>query len=312
MSEADLTLGVLPRIFGGEVVPEPVLQVLGHKEIENSKDDQKRFRLLLNDGEYINSFAMLSTKLGHLVRENVLTTYTVVKVKKYVCNKVPNKDKRVFIILELEVLQTGELVGKTIGSPDLIEPDGKVPAPDATLDQPAGGCAGGPTMVGGLENLLHVHAPREIGYCLNCSMNKWKQPEDKGILRKCDKCEVVSYCGKRCQEEHWEKVHKEQCRYLGGQEKAEHSEHNEETCDYCAAEADAGEGVIEASNPTYFCTFATEDCCCACPSRPLENSPFPLSGLPGDRCERMINATQRIILKMPFTFHYYIYSCCLL
>ena len=160
MSEADLTLGVLPRIFGGEAVPEPVLQVLGHKEIENSKDDQKRFRLLLNDGEYINSFAMLSTKLGHLVRDNVLTTYTVVKVKKYVCNKVPNKDKRVFIILELEVLQTGELVGKTIGSPELIEPDGKVPAPDATLDQPAGACAGGPTMVGGLEQVEAARGQR--------------------------------------------------------------------------------------------------------------------------------------------------------
>ena len=33
------------------------------------------------------------------------------------------------------------------------------------------------------------------------------------------------------------------------------------------------------------------------------HTPFPLSGLPGDRCERMINATQRIILKMQLTNH---------
>ena len=122
-------------------------------------------------------------------------------------------------------------------------------------------------------------------------------------MRKCEKCQVVSYCGKECQDEHWEKVHKEHCRYLAGEENAEHSEHNEDSCDYCAAEADAGEGVVETSNPTYFCTFAVEDCCCACPSRPPENSPFPLSGLPGDRCERLINATQRILLKMQLTNH---------
>ena len=139
MSEADLTLGVLPRIFGGEAVPEPVLQVLGHKDIQrNTKEDQKRVRLLLNDGKFINSFVMLSDKLGHLVRENVITTYTVVKVKKYVCNKMSNQDKKVIIILKLEVLQTGELVGKTIGSPDPIESDGKLPTPDSTLDQHAG------------------------------------------------------------------------------------------------------------------------------------------------------------------------------
>ena len=75
MSEVDLTLGVLPRIFGGENVPEPVLQVLGHKEMANTKDGQKKFRLILNDGKYINSFVMLSPKLGHLVQENVITTY---------------------------------------------------------------------------------------------------------------------------------------------------------------------------------------------------------------------------------------------
>ena len=154
---------------------------------------------------------------------------------------------------------------------------------------------------GGLEYLLL--APMCIGYCVNCSMNKWKEPEDTSILRKCEKCQVVTYCGKECQEEHWEKVHKQHCKYLAGEEKAEHSEHNAETCNYCAAEVEAGEGASEVNNPTYFCTFAVEDCCCACPSRPPENSPFPLTGVPGDRCERMINATQRILLKMKLTNH---------
>ena len=307
MSQTDLTLGALARIVDGEDLPEPVVQVLGHKEITVTKNDQKTLRLLLNDGKYSYSFVMLSTQLGHLVLENAITPYMVIKVKKYVCYQMANQGKKTIIILDLEVLQRGELVWKTIGNPNPIGSDGKVPIP-ATSDQHAGTCAGfpisvqeGPNIGQRLKYLLQ--APMKIEYCLNCSMNKWKQPEDKSILRKCEKCQVVSYCGKECQEEHWEKVHKEHCRYLAGEEKAKHSEHNKETCNYCADEAAAGEGVSELSNPTYFCTFAVDDCCCSCPSRPPKNSPFPLSGLPGDRCERMINATQRIILKIQLTNH---------
>ena len=50
-----------------------------------------RFRLLLNDGEYSNSFAMLATQLNHLVHEEALPQYTVIKVKKLVCNQMANQ-----------------------------------------------------------------------------------------------------------------------------------------------------------------------------------------------------------------------------
>ena len=132
MSQTDLTLGALARIVDGEDLPEPVVQVLGHKEITVTKNDQKTLRLLLNDGKYSYSFVMLSTQLGHLVLENAIAPYMVIKVKKYVCNQMANQGKKAIIILDLEVLQRGELVGRTIGNPDPIGSDGKVPTPAST------------------------------------------------------------------------------------------------------------------------------------------------------------------------------------
>ena len=70
--------------------------------------------------------------------------------------------------------------------------------------------------------------------CSNCELFNWKQPDPK-TLRKCTRCHVVAYCGKECQEEHWHKVHKSQCKYVGGVKKAKHSEHKKETCKTCIA-----------------------------------------------------------------------------
>jgi len=124
MSYTPLTSGALARICQGEEVHEPVLQVLGQKVILGS--GQERFRLLLNDGEYSNSFAMLATQLNHLVYENALPQYTVIKVKKYVCNQMADQGKRVTILLDLEVLQKGDVEGRKIGNPVNIGADGKV------------------------------------------------------------------------------------------------------------------------------------------------------------------------------------------
>ena len=87
-----------------------------------------RFRLLLNDGEYSNSFSMLATQLNSLVHDNKIPQFSVIRVKKLVCNQMAAQAKRVVIVLELEVLQRGEQVGKKIGNPATIGSDGKVPA----------------------------------------------------------------------------------------------------------------------------------------------------------------------------------------
>ena len=69
-----------------------------------------------------------------------------------------------------------------------------------------------------------------VHFCVNCALFNWKQPEDQVSLRRCTRCYAVAYCGKECQEEHWHKVHKNHCKYLGGTKKAQHSEHKKETC----------------------------------------------------------------------------------
>ena len=39
-----------------------------------------RFRLLLSDGHYSNSFSMLATQLNNLIHDNQLAQYTIIKV----------------------------------------------------------------------------------------------------------------------------------------------------------------------------------------------------------------------------------------
>jgi replication factor A1 len=134
-----LTSGALAKICQGEDVSEPILQVLGHKAIAGS--GQERFRLLLNDGEYSNSFSMLATQLNNFVHEDKIPQYSIIKVKKHVCNQMAAQSKRVVIVLELEVLQRGETVGKRIGNPVTIGSDGKVPPTENQNQNPNAGAA---------------------------------------------------------------------------------------------------------------------------------------------------------------------------
>ena len=126
----DLTNGALARICQGEEVSEPVVQVLGHKAIQGS--GQERYRLLLSDGLYTNSFSMLATQLNNMIHDKQLEMFTIIKLKKQICNQVPNQSKRVVIILELEVVTPGAQVGSKIGNPVQIGSDGKVPSAPAT------------------------------------------------------------------------------------------------------------------------------------------------------------------------------------
>ena len=99
----------------------------------------------------------------------------------------------------------------------------------------------------------------EMPRCTNCTIFLWNQPDDPKTVRKCSKCHMVSYCGKECQEEHWTKVHKKQCRYLAGTKKAEHSEHRRDTCRTCIASNSAGDLAFSQTNPNYVCIFESVD-----------------------------------------------------
>lgn len=75
---------------GVEYDKEPILQVLGSKRIAGGSTE--RYRLLLSDGKYLQSFSMLSTQLNHMVTEGLLTEFTIIQVKQHITSVV-NKNE---------------------------------------------------------------------------------------------------------------------------------------------------------------------------------------------------------------------------
>jgi len=125
-----LTEGALARVMRGEDVTDFVVQVLGAKPIQSSGQD--RYRLLVSDGAYSNSFIVLATQLNHLIQEKKLENFTIVKIKKQskICNQVTGGKTMEIdgILMEIEVIPGAE-VGRKIGSPVQIPSDGSAPPP---------------------------------------------------------------------------------------------------------------------------------------------------------------------------------------
>eukprot|EP00099_Drosophila_melanogaster_P015436 NP_524274.1 replication protein A 70 [Drosophila melanogaster] len=119
---ASLSTGVIARIMHGEVVDAPVLQILAIKKI-NSAADSERYRILISDGKYFNSYAMLASQLNVMQHNGELEEFTIVQLDKYVTSLV-GKDgagKRVLIISELTVVNPGAEVKSKIGEPVTYE-----------------------------------------------------------------------------------------------------------------------------------------------------------------------------------------------
>jgi len=127
-----LTEGALARVMRGEDVTDFVVQVLGAKPIQSSGQD--RYRLLVSDGAYSNSFSMLATQLNHLIQEKKLENFTIIKIKKHICNQVTG-GKTILILMEIEVITPGAEVGRKIGSPVQIPSDGSAPPPPSNQNK---------------------------------------------------------------------------------------------------------------------------------------------------------------------------------
>lgn len=120
-----LTEGVLGDLARGQEASDFIVQVLATKPVGTG---QERFRLLISDGVYQNSFSMLASQLNHLIHEKKLENYTIVKIKKHMYNKA-GSGKKVLILMDLEVLKAGSDVGAKIGNPDNLPSDGSAPPP---------------------------------------------------------------------------------------------------------------------------------------------------------------------------------------
>lgn len=70
----------------GVEVDKPILQILGSKKIQGGETE--RYRLLVSDGLYLNSFAMLATQLNDLCNEGKLTEFTIIQVDRYITSMV--------------------------------------------------------------------------------------------------------------------------------------------------------------------------------------------------------------------------------
>lgn len=76
---------------GEEFAGEPVLQVLGSKRITGGSAE--RYRVLLSDGQFLQSFSMLSTQLNHHVTNGDLAEFTIIKVNNHITSLVNKNDQ---------------------------------------------------------------------------------------------------------------------------------------------------------------------------------------------------------------------------
>ena len=126
-----LSIGALEKIHQGVDISDPVLQVLGYKAIPGS--DPPRFRIHISDGQFSTSDTILATNLNHLIGDKSLDKFSIVRVTKLVCNKVPAQpNKLVILLLEMVVITPGAQVGGKIGNPMELEFANKIsPVPGA-------------------------------------------------------------------------------------------------------------------------------------------------------------------------------------
>ena len=117
-----LSLGAIRRVQLGVEEEDIVLQILGQKEMPGC---QPKYRLLLSDGRYSTSRSILHPDMNHLILENKLEKYSVIRVK-LVCNRVDTT--MVIILLNVKILIPGTRVNGVFGNPSKIECDDEFPA----------------------------------------------------------------------------------------------------------------------------------------------------------------------------------------
>lgn len=72
---------------GAETVSTPVVQILGSKRVSGNVGDE-RYRLLISDGKYLHSFAMLATQLNAMHTAGQLCDFTIMRIEKFMCSMV--------------------------------------------------------------------------------------------------------------------------------------------------------------------------------------------------------------------------------
>ncbi|EEB17279.1 Replication protein A 70 kDa DNA-binding subunit, putative [Pediculus humanus corporis] len=86
--------------MSGGNIDSPIMQVLGSKKL-TSNNATERYRLLISDGKYHNSFAMIATQLNDLVSSGELSEFTIVKIKRYITSLFNTSEKERYCIFNV-------------------------------------------------------------------------------------------------------------------------------------------------------------------------------------------------------------------
>ncbi|XP_026492335.2 replication protein A 70 kDa DNA-binding subunit-like [Vanessa tameamea] len=114
-----LSNGSLEIIMKGGVYENPVIQVLGISKVEGSSINE-RYRLQISDGKHFHSFAILATQLHQKLYSGELCLFSVVQINKFetiILKNHENDDRRMIIILDINIIVQGKEVGKKLGNP---------------------------------------------------------------------------------------------------------------------------------------------------------------------------------------------------
>lgn len=155
--------------MSGGQVEKPVMQVLSSKQVNSSQPDKVRYRLLLSDGIYTISFAMVTIHISEQSDTGGIPDYSIIRINNFITSVINNTgrggEKRVLVILNYDTLLRGDpSVGK-IGSP--------VPLPDV-LAQDNGGApkSSSATTNGNSITAPKLAAPAVIANGTSSSLNQ--------------------------------------------------------------------------------------------------------------------------------------------
>lgn len=127
--EKMLTKGALKSIMNNEDVKDPMMQVLGVRKIAAAGANE-RYRLLISDGQNLNSFAMLATQLNSMVSNGLIDEFSILKIKRHIISNLTDRSKgskQIMVLLDLAVMVPGKTVGSKIGDPKpIIDNSGQV------------------------------------------------------------------------------------------------------------------------------------------------------------------------------------------
>jgi succinyl-CoA synthetase beta subunit len=70
----------------GEKLTDPVVQVLGCKRIQSTSSTKERYRMIVSDGDYSMSFAMLTAQGG-------IDVNSIIKIKRFLLSEIPSTVK---------------------------------------------------------------------------------------------------------------------------------------------------------------------------------------------------------------------------